>query len=367
MKNDDFLPETDFVNPGANFDTGDVIRQSKLEVGEPYRFRIVGKMIPMSSVWYQSKFISQETGEIKQAPRMVRLPIDYTPFGWTKEPTCFDLLADIDLKIRKKFRAVGPGGNDKDIKSIFEPRTIYVVPVLWRQDEVPTIKLLEVSWQAWGQIKQIQTAKDSTNKTKLKHGPVWVGDMEITKVEGDRKTGLKSRNISYKVESCRDHKLAGKLNPDIFEPENREKLIQMRNDAIKLEIFTEEEFQLIAEYDFEEAKKRYVPMTSEEITRMVSKWPVATDAVDFNGNLLFPNPTEFMAELQKAEFDSFTMIEDHSGTTQEEHTPEPAKKTPPKQSPPKAAAKPPVKVEKGEEPATTTSDDGDDDIPEYLR
>jgi hypothetical protein len=295
----------------GNFDNDDVIKQSALDIDEPVVLRVLGIMVQKSEVWYKGLFTDRETGEVRVVPRMVKMPLDFPKYGFQKEPTVFDGLINFDIATKRKYRTAGPGDTNK-IKSIWQPRQIYCFPVIDRSDEEPVIKILEVSWQAYDLIKKLQMEKDPEDSTKLNHGPIWVGDIVLTKKEGTNpKVKLRQFNIKYTVSSARTNRMAGKIPTTIFnqgKPKEQERMKQLLDNAVSLGIFTAEEFTLIQEYDEQELIARYRPNTPEEIVEIIQNMPIALDATDEHGNLILPHYEEYLPHFEQLQIE-YSLLE----------------------------------------------------------
>ena len=140
-----YTPDEDMNAAPTDFSNDDIIRQSSLEVGESYAFRVVGMMIPYRQLWYDASVENRDSGAIEQRKRMLRLPFDLSKYNFKKEPTVVDDLIKIDLQIKKKHRPV----NSKEaVESYFKPRDMYIYPVIDRRDPEPVIKLLRVFSQS---------------------------------------------------------------------------------------------------------------------------------------------------------------------------------------------------------------------------
>ena len=73
-------------------------------------------VVPVLRVFYPTLYVDN-SGQVRQSAKMLRLPMKYDDFGWQYEPTIIDKLIEIDKTIRTKNKPVG--SNDK-IQSVFE-------------------------------------------------------------------------------------------------------------------------------------------------------------------------------------------------------------------------------------------------------
>lgn len=286
-------PDTTMRSPNQ-FDDSDVIRQSKFDLNDPRLFRVLGPMVPYNQLWYQGIGLDKDTGEPVQQARMLRLPINYPDFGWAAEPTIFDGLATVDKRWKAQ-NTKGAGKGNQKLRSIFDPRPIYVFPVFDRTDPLPTIRLLEVSWIVYDQIKKLQGKTHAVRKANLLHGPIWIADIAITKTEKDANfRGPKEFNITYTVESFTEgNTFTGKVPVNA----DREKLKDLWQNSVQYGIFVKEEWEAIQSYNMEEVKSRYRPMNQAEIADSLLKCPIAIDATDSNGNLILPHFHSVLPQL----------------------------------------------------------------------
>jgi hypothetical protein len=315
---------SDRIEAPSMYDDGDVIRLSSFEVDTPRIFRILGTMIPFSATWYQASTMDSQTGEAMQQPRMIRRPINFAMYDWKAEPCIFDRLEAIDRDIRRRSRAVGPGQSDK-VASVWASRPMFAFAVIDRAMEEPAICVLEVGYSIFKQIKALQAKLDPENPAMLLHGPIWVGDVVITKTEKGNRKGKSYQNIAYTVESLRTNKYAGRIPVAYMGSDDaaKKKRAALFSDAVKRGIFTSKEKSLIEKYDEQAFIERYKPMSPDEIMEIVTASPIALDAVDMDGNPIFSRPELYMkafaaAELNGPEIAGYLESGEQVGITDEE-------------------------------------------------
>lgn len=274
-----------------------VIKQKDLDFDIPYRFRVLPLVIPVHRVMYPCIAPDNENGGTKSSWRSLKLPHDYDPLGWAKEPTVYDFISEIDMKVRKD-NAVG---SPEEVKGFFNVQKIWVFPVIDRRESELVVKYFEVGWNIFSSIREIQNGLDSDDTSKLAHGPIWVHDVVVRKKK--KKEGTKAQdwqNIKYTAESYKGNKFAGKIDASVLENEAQQK--ELFKKAVGLGIFSEEEKQLLDAFgDGNAMIAQYAPMSSAEVTKMFTEFPIDLSALDRNNNPVFPNQLQFMEQLAKKE------------------------------------------------------------------
>jgi hypothetical protein len=202
---------------------------------------------------------------------------------------------------------------------------MFAFAVIDRAMEEPAICVLEVGYSIFKQIKALQAKLDPENPAMLLHGPIWVGDVVITKTEKGNRKGKSYQNIAYTVESLRTNKYAGRIPVAYMGSDDaaKKKRAALFSDAVKRGIFTSKEKSLIEKYDEQAFIERYKPMSPDEIMEIVTASPIALDAVDMDGNPIFSRPELYMkafaaAELNGPEIAGYLESGEQVGITDEE-------------------------------------------------
>lgn len=342
-----------------------VIRQSKLTRDVPHLFRIIEPVVPFRKLFYPTLRVDDKDGSSSQGWQTLNLPINYPALGWSKYPTLIDALERIDLEIR---RASQPTA-DK-VVSEFSVNASYAFPVIDRRDSEPVVKVMEVSWNTFKLLKELQDMTDPEDPTKLLHGLLWFHDIIITqKKKSDDSRIPEKFNVKYVISSSKNNPFQGKF--DVGLSKDDEKKAEIFKHSRKLGIFTEEDFAAIEMFSDEaELISLYTPNTAEEIMETLVNNPICLDAVR-NGSLIFPNKEAYIrafvdleieygllnpAAVSQKALSSPPVKTENKNPAKNDADLDPAKEV-------KADAK--VKFDKKSE----KSDDSnlDDDLPDYLK
>jgi len=243
----------------------------------PNIHRILFGPVQIQTVFYPTREVDRETGELKSTKHAIVVP---------RSGSIFDELAAMDKRI--KF-ALG----EKNPDSTFTPNQSFLYLVFNRAEAESIVRVGEYKYSVVKQFIEKEEAVSTKDKTKLMYGPIFSWDAIIDKKvdpSKPKKFGVKYE-VSVNPEAC---PLMGQIPIEWLSLSIKEFFAHVERDVV----FTDEEVEAIqsCEIDLHSVAKA---RSSEEILELLQKFPIDLNANTPEGKLVFPAPKEFLLRLEE--------------------------------------------------------------------
>ena len=269
------------INIGSSADMqrearGDFTDRVKLVEG-PNIHRILFGPVRQKTVWYPT-LVEDEDGSMKQSMRAFKPPETGSPL---------DALASLEKRVRRN------KGEEKP-KSSLDPRNRWLYLVInLESEEYPKVEIAEYPWSVFDALVSLEKAEHPKDKTKLRHGLLFMFDVIITKKVNPKlppQFGTK-----YEVEPDPDNPFTGKI-PKSYWGKTASELAE---HGIDLEdFFPEEMWQAIQEAEID-LQAEAAPDSIEDIKAKLEEFPIFLGATDDAGNYRFPAISELADQAEK--------------------------------------------------------------------
>jgi hypothetical protein len=243
--------------------------------------RVLFGPVRQSLIYYPTLVEDQETGEMVQRMKILRRP---------KEGCPLDVLASLEKRIRSS-------RGEKFTKSSLDPSTKWLYLVINKESEdYPKVEIAEYPYTVYKELVELESATAIKDKSKLRHGLIFMWDAVITKSIDPSKS--RQFGTSYSVQVDPDNKFSGKV-PVSYLGINATELAE-KMDLKKF--FTEEEYISINESKLD-LEEQAVPDSAEDMKQKLAEFPIYLGATNPNGSYRFPSIEQFQTQLEKMGLD----------------------------------------------------------------